>query len=303
MLRLERKKNKEGAGGKLLGFMLVCVFLDFDDTIFPSSTMTRFFDQKSGTFNPPKPVIEHILELDSLVTGFVAERMTYCRFRIVSHATSAWIQQALRYMPVLSRFVEWNYVSVIPCENFTKYSKIYTILSRETSVDLYFCCGDSSHDVESVPQAVQQLNMQARTRSVLFVRKPTLSNLEYEWKLMPSMLDEMLRAPEIHVARHFVVTDDCSHYAKPGWYGNTSRSTLRRTPRKPAPPGRLPPVTEEKEDLLQPAPPTENTILELEVSDLSAVSTISTISTVSTKLPTPSKSKQRPISRFTYEQR
>jgi len=205
--------------------MLLCGFIDFDDTIFASSLMTKFFNKKQGVFVPPKPVVDRISAIDRLVTDFILRHMSYCRFRIVTHASTDWIYQALRFMPTLNRFVTWNYVQVIPCENFTKFSKIYDIISREKSGDLYFCCGDSPHDVEAVPAVVKRLNIVCRTRSVLFVRNPSLESLQFQWERMPGIFNELIKAPEDHIGRHFVVTDDCKQYAKPGWYGHGETST------------------------------------------------------------------------------
>jgi hypothetical protein len=213
--------------------MLICGFIDFDDTIFPSTFMTKFFNKEQGVFLPlpPKPVIDHLAAIDRLVTNFIIRHMVYCRFRIITHAGLGWIYQALQFMPVLHTVVAWNYIQIIPCENFTKFSKLHDIVSKEQSGDIYFCCGDSPHDVESLPEVINKLHIATKLRSILFVRKPDLSALQFQWERLHDIFMEMIKAREPTITRHFVITEDCKHYANPGWYSTQVEPAL--TPKSP----------------------------------------------------------------------
>jgi len=194
--------------------MYVHAFLDFDDTLFPSSFMTKFFNRKTGLFTPPLPVLDHITHIDTHISEFIGLHMAYCRFRILTHATIDWIYSAIRLMPKLKRFIDWNYISVITCNQHTKQHTLSGIVNRETDVDLYFCVGDSAHDVESLPGMLAQVKKDFKYRSILLVKNPSLSVLEFEWGSIPALFLTLLTVEQQIVQRHFLVSDDCKHSEK-----------------------------------------------------------------------------------------
>jgi hypothetical protein len=175
---------------------------------------------------------------------FFRKYLHTCRFRILTHASSEWLRQALKLLPTVQRYIAWNYIQVIPCENFTKYAKLYDLLSREQPFVRYFCCGDSVYDVEAVPEVAHKLGLRALTRSLRFVPHPSVDTLQFEWDRLDSIFQQFMfeRSHVPHLSRHFVFTDDgksdgkndspnAGHndetYARPGWYGTYANAALR----------------------------------------------------------------------------
>lgn len=237
-----------------LSAVYYCGVLDFDETFFPSGYMTRFFDRERVRFTAPKPVRESLLKLDLTMKRFFERFMHLCRFRIITHASAEWVRQALEFFPNVERYVSWNYIQLIPCENFTKYAKLYAIMSREKPFARYFCCGDSIHDVEAVPEVVHKLGLRAFTRSLRFVSHPSIETLQFEWEKLSGIFQQLMMDNDVassvsHLSHHFVVSGDCKSgdtYACPGWYGACSSANsninLEREVVKPSSP--LPPILE-----------------------------------------------------------
>lgn len=199
--------------------MLINVFLDFDDTLFPSNFMSAFYHSDKCMFVPPELILKKIHKMDKLISNFIIKHISYCRFRIVTHASKRWIYQALEMMPILQRYIEWHYVTIISCEaQITKEDTLYDIISREKSTDMYFCCGDSKPDVTAVPNIVKHLGLKVKLRTLLFVTKPSIEKLQFQWEKIHELFLDLVKDEQIEIHRHFVTTDDCIHYSDPALY-------------------------------------------------------------------------------------
>jgi hypothetical protein len=199
--------------------MLVNIFWDFDDTIFPSNFMAAYYHCEPGIFIPPLVVTEQLQQLDILITNFITKYMSYCRFRIVTHASKRWLTQSLELLPTLQRFIEWHYVTIIHCEaQLSKQEVLYEILSREKSVDAYFCCGDSSTDISAVPNILIQLGLDVKIRSLLFVKKPSITVLLIQWEKVHECFLDLIKDETKWIARHFTIADDCDYVSDPNLY-------------------------------------------------------------------------------------
>ena len=199
--------------------MLINVFLDFDDTIFPSHFMSKFYHCNKGLFVPPSLFIEKLQILDRLIANFISKHMSYCRFRIVTHASKRWLAQSLELLPILQRYIEWNYVTIIQCEEkISKQDRLYDIIAREKSTDIYFCCGDSLPDINAVPSIVKKLGLDAKIRSILFIKQPSIESLQIQWEKIHESFIELMKDETKWINRHFTVIENCEHSPDPNWY-------------------------------------------------------------------------------------
>ena len=187
--------------------MLICVYLDFDNTLFPSDYMMTFFDARLGRFDKvPSPVVDTLYIVDSIISKFLSTYMHSCRFRILTHATPVWLMYSLQtFMPNLYRYIEWNYIHVVYCENLGKADKVKEFLCREKMFDMYITCGDKQTDLSSVYMPVKEkLKSGVQIRQILFVNKPSLNAYEYQWTCMSEIFSTFIHAPDLEVRRHFV---------------------------------------------------------------------------------------------------
>jgi len=190
--------------------MLICVYLDFDNTLFPSDYMATFFSAKEGKFEKVSAtVVDTLYIVDSLISKFLYSYMHSCRFRILTHATPTWVMYSLQtFMPNLYRYIEWNYIQVIYCENLSKADVVRGFLSKEKMFDMYITCGDKQTDLSSVYMPVKEkLKLGAQIRQILFVNKPNLNAYEYQWTCMPDIFAGFVNSPNFEIRRHFVDSD------------------------------------------------------------------------------------------------
>ncbi len=190
----------------------VCVFLDFDDTLVPSTSLSKFF---SGTaFSLPPPVMDQLVRLDRLVCTFIDRHMARARFRILTGANDHWVRKVLDMVPGLRRRVEWNYVQLVFCNNQTKQTVVHSLVSRERPFDQYMSFGDTAEDVACIA------NVTRPVRTLKFVRRPTIDDLLFQWSCMESTFAALAASTEQSVQNMFVVPT--SQTGQPGsgrWNG------------------------------------------------------------------------------------
>ena len=194
--------------------LTVAVFIDYDDTLFPTHLMGPYFDAQTMNFrNVPDRILLFLQSMDKLLCSFFTHHMSYCRFRIVTHASVNWIQTTMKFLPNVARFLEWNYITILFCENLTKQQKVSEAIARERSYHVYVACGDAPGDVQCVDSSGS-----GKSRHILFISKPSLESYLFEWEKMHELFVEIIHSPERVLHRHFVISDHCQHQTKPEWY-------------------------------------------------------------------------------------
>jgi hypothetical protein len=178
------------------------VFVDFDDTLFPSSALAPYFRQTTNTFEIPPKVSTELKTLDRLIAAFLDPRLVHTRFRIVTHATYGWVHAALHLMPLLQRKVLWNYLDLNICASRSKYEVIGDLVARDTCPDLYGALGDSDPDVDALHVAVAHFRLATvEVQTIKFVSLPKIYHLQHEWSCLPQVWEDMTRLKEQR--RHF----------------------------------------------------------------------------------------------------
>jgi len=206
--------------------MLIQCFVDFDNTIFPSNELMRYFHNGTCRFeNVPDELRQILLAIDHRVTSFIVHNMFSMRIRIITHAGPYWVRAALRLMPYLQRFVDWGYVGLITCGNDTKYTKFYQIIAQEPVPDMFFCCGDAPHDVEAVPQVIDVMlrsksgdidRLQVcKVTTCKFIENPSCENILYEWENIQGRFPDWVNDPRKRAYESFQVKENAKRFILP----------------------------------------------------------------------------------------
>lgn len=223
--------------------MLVHVILNFDDVVFPTTLLLPFYRPDTGDFLLPAPLQEPLDQLDRLLHRVVQKHMDHARFRLLTRASPAWVQACLKLLPRVQRYVEWRYLEVLTDEDTTRQRQMRSILSKDRRYDMYVFLGYDVDEEVAWPESLrQQANI--RWRVLLFVRKPSMVSLLYEWHKVEGLFSQFLTSNEPVVRQHFVVQDDCQRpYASPGWYTGTPAVATAVSPVLTAhPPGPMSPT-------------------------------------------------------------
>jgi len=185
--------------------MRVAVFIDFDDTLFLTSQVSEYFIIQTGKFeNVPIHIREFFYSMDKLISSFFLKHIGLCRFRIMTHASSQWIYEALKFMPTILKFVDWNYICVIFCEKQSKSNKVIELIAKEASYDIYVAMGDSESDLQVVDAIVPIMkNCRPKYRQIRFIQKPNLDLFRAEWEQLQCLFLEILQSPHELLLRYF----------------------------------------------------------------------------------------------------
>lgn len=197
--------------------MLVHVAFNFDDVLFPVSVVSKFFSAEKDEFVVPQPVRDQIHQLDTMIANFIANNLVNTRFRVLTHSQPVWIYKCLALMPILLRFVKWRYVDLVFYEGTTRHACLNDLLARDNPYEMYLFAGYSLDEETAIPESI----LSCLLRFLVFVRKPTLGTMLYEWERMPVIFNGFLTRKDPVIRNHFVVSDDCQQrYGAPGWYAS-----------------------------------------------------------------------------------
>ena len=193
---------------------LVYAFVDFDDTMFPSSQLLSFFDIKTCTFSlsPEMQIRLNILDrlLFEFFTTFTFHQKFHTRFRIVTHADEKWLGNALKLLPKVQRLREWHFLEFIPCFEKQKYDIIYHLQSKEETAKVYFSAGDQIHDTNMIQNAFRMLQWNINLfniKTMKFIENPNIENIIFQWKnIFDSFENYVFTNSSDHV--HFVVDEN-----------------------------------------------------------------------------------------------
>lgn len=198
--------------------MLAQVIVNFDDVIFPTCALKRFFRHDSCTFDLPAPMQDQLVALDHLIHRWLHKHLDHTRFKLVTRAPHSWVHACLRLMPQVQRYVQWRYLDLVVYDDTTRQLHMHRMLQHDVRYDLYAFLGYEVDEAIAIPDSLKQC-AHVYWRMLVFVRKPTLAALLFEWGHMEAVFGSFLTDRAIVLRNHFVVADDCQQaYASPGWY-------------------------------------------------------------------------------------
>lgn len=187
--------------------MLQCVFIEFDNVIFPSTCLSRQYDYTAGRFNVfTKSELNLLESVDDLIMKLIMKHISTTRFRILTHSSPTWIQQVVAHLPNIRRFIDWNYVQLVYCDNYKFEHKLYQIISREPAFDMYHIISDNPKHQADLLRVHDYLKLGKKVRSILTLFNPTTEELYDIWDRMGHLLIELMGLSDASASRHFVTT-------------------------------------------------------------------------------------------------
>lgn len=188
--------------------MVLHTFIDFDDTIFPT---TSHLSQHT--------LPADIIAVDTLVSLFIRTFMHSTLIRVVTHANSSWVQAVLDMMPEFGRMVQWGYVKIYTCGTARKSDVVAGLMRVDGIVDSYATLGDTVDDMEMVREALQKRGVQhgSSVSSFRFPPRPSTHQVQQNWIYM-------LR----EFANRTTTRDECGHLLPVG--GTPGQGTLDTPP-------------------------------------------------------------------------
>lgn len=149
---------------------------DFDDTIFPTSSVKRYYNEFTESFELPLELIDNLQLHDNLVHQLFTEIINHNgTILIFTNASFSWIEEMLYYyMPKTSDFIDYTNIMIVSCyDNVTqfisdkirndidpilwKYFMLSTILSSISYHNLYNI-GDSHHEMTAMTMVHSELS-------------------------------------------------------------------------------------------------------------------------------------------------
>ncbi len=184
--------------------MFILFFIDFDNTLFPSFRLTRYFRESEQRFvGLPLLDVDHLLRIDHTICNSLVQRMSFCKHIILTRSSASWIRAALTLLPTLRRFVAWKYVDIIHYDNLAEI--VVRIIGQSlVEYDVYFICSDSEDEIN----VIHTVQTKTPCMSVKFVSFPTPSEIEHQWSWFESAFEEMKYSKDRHTKRYFNFMDD-----------------------------------------------------------------------------------------------
>ena len=188
------------------------VYLTFDDVIFPTSCLSRYFNTKEQEFLFPATIRDDLLQLDEVIYTFICKHMITTHFRILTRANKNWLFAALRWLPQTRRLVLWCYVIPFFCQQMGKVEKIKEILSidRDEGMTPKVILGISNNadDLDDLLTTTDCLRQMIKFRSILFIRRPDVPALLYQWEKITELFISLLDEPHLVYRCHFQPIDE-----------------------------------------------------------------------------------------------
>lgn len=187
---------------------MICCCIVFEDVLFPSSALVRFFHQDRYEFVLSTSVLDQLRYLDTVIHTFFSQRLDTVRFRILTRSSSSWIQSCIQTMPNLKRYIEWGYIS------FTHYEegsfpfsslpfKTKEMITKDRKFEMYVFIGYSDKDHPSHLLPVQS----SLFRVLQFIHSPSISSVIFEWERVADIFDGFRLAKDLVLYKHFVLED------------------------------------------------------------------------------------------------
>jgi hypothetical protein len=134
----------------------------------------------------------------------IMKHISTTRFRILTHSSPTWIQQVVAHLPNIRRFIDWNYVQLVYCDNYKFEHKLYQIISREPAFDMYHIISDNPKHQADLLRVHDYLKLGKKIRSILTIFNPTTDELYDMWDRMGHLLIELMGVSDACASRHFV---------------------------------------------------------------------------------------------------
>jgi hypothetical protein len=152
--------------------MPVCTFVDFDDTIFPTTD--------SHAVHPLDYRVD-LERIDSLVACFVLYHQHQTLFRIVTAAEDEWVRSCLDQLPQLRAHVQAGVVPVYTCRNHSKTETVQRLMQREGIARHYMTIGDSLDEMSMVQRALAASNCHRNVYGIRFKSSPSRADIIRQW--------------------------------------------------------------------------------------------------------------------------
>lgn len=176
-----------------------CIFIDFDDTLFPTTYVRQEQEQHHTIDN------NSLLKLEWLLINFVTKCIASTRMFIITHSNFTHIYHMLQYMNSFKNYVDWNYIKILTCDNVSKQTKISNTLKENILFHTYIICGDKHNDILSFKNALkeQKYSHQHTIRTVRFIAQPHIQNLVSEWEWMYNHIYHFMTAQHPVIDKFF----------------------------------------------------------------------------------------------------
>lgn len=115
--KMLQKKFKNGKKGKISAKNTMFIF-DWDDTLFPTSWIDK---------NNRKTKRKNLKTLDKILCSFVNNMQKYGKIKIVTNASSSWVNKTLKYIPDTQNILKEYNINIFSA--YDKYGKKYRTIN------------------------------------------------------------------------------------------------------------------------------------------------------------------------------
>lgn len=201
------------------------LFLDLDDTLFPSTELETTLYAQQNVMILSGDTREQLDQLDQAIDRFCHHYLLTTHFFVLTHATDEWITTVGHYMPKLQRWIQWNYIQIVRCGNEPKRQHMMSILRRDpTPYESLGVISDAAADIQGLQYALRKLHPlqppHYRIFSLLFHAQPTIHQLTYEWQVALPLYQSFRTSTRQQSHHHCVVDSPSEGYHPRGGLGS-----------------------------------------------------------------------------------
>jgi len=184
----------------------VTVF-DWDDTLLPSSFLAAMGLRVDDVYDIPEFVKKQLEELEILAIGLVSEAMKKGKVVLITNAESGWVElSGGRFMPKLLEFLQKQRLAIISARTqyepdfpgnpsdwkiqaFThEISNMFPLMDGLNFLSL----GDGMSERDA-SHAVASSLVKSNVKTVKFIERPTIEQLQRQVSLVVSSFDEIFK--------------------------------------------------------------------------------------------------------------
>lgn len=180
------------------------VFIDYNDTIFPTHDFIDFYDELTDQFNVPCSLQIFVDELDELLYALFVNHFHIAKFHIVTYASKDWIRKTSCILPKFKSLIETKYIRIVYCEKNPKFHYVYPIIQNNIENKLnieYLAIGDDKHDVHIVDKSYNAYNNQHKDKQIVynnihsleFISKPHIESVVFQWRYVHLNFEKIMK--------------------------------------------------------------------------------------------------------------